>query len=61
MTTAWLGTLRLDHLVRSHECCETGYEGVRLNGGKRMHTIFSASHYSGGNNEGAVLVFSEKA
>merc|ERR1711871_1881497 len=60
-TKSWLAALRVNHLVRSHECMEKGYEQLRLGNGKAIHTVFSASNYSGGHNLGAVLIFEENA
>ena len=60
-TQEWLSVNKLRFFVRSHECVPTGCELTKLGSNRRLYTIFSASCYSGGNNFGAVLVFSESA
>lgn len=58
VTKEFLQTNELSMIVRSHECVRSGFE--RPYSGENaplLCTIFSASNYSGGNNDGAYLVF----
>lgn len=61
---AWLTKIGCNLLVRSHECIEDGCEKMPIKTKKTrklkfgIYTIFSASNYSEGDNQGAVLTFS---
>jgi len=54
----FLSRLGIRCLVRSHECIFNGAEHMDCGLGFDLWTVFSASNYNGGNNFGAVLVFS---
>jgi len=56
VTQDFLTANNLDLIVRSHQVREAGYS-IEHNG--RLVTIFSAPHYCGGYNAGAVLTFDE--
>jgi hypothetical protein len=45
-------------VVRSHECVHNGAESWDAGEGYQVWTVFSASHYSGGSNQGAIITFS---
>lgn len=51
------GCGRVRSLVRSHECVEQGTELFDCGNGHALWTVFSASNYGGGWNQGAVLQF----
>jgi len=59
ITKEFLDNNRLSMIVRSHECVRKGFE-LPFTGPYEhlLGTIFSASNYSGGDNEGAYMVFS---
>jgi len=62
VTVGWLKSIGCHSLVRSHECIEDGCEFVPINlppNKKRysIYTVFSASNYSDGDNQGAVLKY----
>merc|ERR1712166_334657 len=68
----WLQKIGCNYLVRSHECIEDGCEVMpakpdtkeskafakKHNLKYQIYTVFSASNYSDGDNQGAVLTFS---
>ena len=56
LTASWCGR-QVKTLVRSHECVHDGAECFDAGDGCMVWTVFSASYYSGGQNEGAILHF----
>eukprot|EP00656_Telonema_subtile_P048107 TRINITY_DN5651_c0_g1_i3.p1 TRINITY_DN5651_c0_g1~~TRINITY_DN5651_c0_g1_i3.p1 ORF type:complete len:708 (-),score=241.26 TRINITY_DN5651_c0_g1_i3:50-2173(-) len=54
---AWLDTLAVPFLVRSHECIELGCEELVMDERRSLFTVFSASDYDSSGNSGAVLRF----
>jgi len=59
VTREFCGRLGVKHLVRSHECIEQGAEMWDAGDDYKVWTVFSASHYSNGANQGAILTFKE--
>lgn len=57
MTREWLKKNGLTTLVRSHQCVSKGWDMIDCGEGTSCWTIFSASDYDRGGNDGAVLVF----
>ncbi len=53
----WLRKCGLKKLVRSHQCVPKGWDKIDCGEGTSCWTVFSASDYDGGGNDGAVLVF----
>ena len=58
VTKEFLDNNNLSMVIRSHECVRRGFE-LPFSGANAhlLGTIFSASNYSGGDNEGAYMVF----
>ncbi len=56
----FLNNNKLHMIVRSHECVRKGFDQPFTGANKKLLcTIFSASNYCGGNNDGAYLVFAK--
>uniref|UniRef100_A0A7S1HG69 Serine/threonine-protein phosphatase n=1 Tax=Hemiselmis andersenii TaxID=464988 RepID=A0A7S1HG69_HEMAN len=53
----WLRKNGLKTLVRSHQCMPKGWDKIDCGQGTACYTVFSASDYDSGGNDGAVLVF----
>ena len=53
----WLKKNGLKALVRSHQCVPKGWDMIDCGEGTSCWTVFSASDYDCGGNDGAVLIF----
>jgi len=53
----WLQKINCFAMVRSHECCDNGWDQIDCGHNTQLFTVFSSSNYQGGGNKGAVLVF----
>lgn len=66
VTVNWLKRIGCHTMVRSHECIEDGCEflPIKMPRNKKsysIYTVFSASNYSDGDNQGAILKYDDLA